>query len=207
MKPKIFIYFFIYFFAISAQAQDVESNKQEQNKFKNNFNINYGLLSNQQFLFLLSSVYQSAFSNINEDNYDQRIKSIGSIGLKYDYQINKTFLVGMQYNNNYIKSKLNYKNPLYSSLVIKSKVNFLGINSSAKYFHKNQLHLYSGVALGVGIYSGKEIKDSHIEKYRGTRFAWHANLFGLRYGDRVGGFVELGVGYKGIMNVGVVGSF
>lgn len=91
MKPKIFIYFFIYFFAISAQAQDVESNKQEQNKFKNNFNINYGLLSNQQFLFLLSSVYQSAFSNINEDNYDQRIKSIGSIGLKYDYQINKTF--------------------------------------------------------------------------------------------------------------------
>ena len=191
MKPKIFIYFFIYFFAISAQAQDVESNKQEQNKFKNNFNINYGLLSNQQFLFLLSSVYQSAFSN----------------GLKYDYQINKTFLVGMDYNNTYIKSTFNSKNPLYSSFVIKSKVNFLGINSSAKYFHKNQLHLYSGVALGVGIYSGKEIKDSHIEKYRGTRFAWHANLFGLRYGDRVGGFVELGVGYKGIMNVGVVGSF
>ena len=123
MKPKIFIYFFIYFFAISAQAQDVESNKQEQNKFKNNFNINYGLLSNQQFLFLLSSVYQSAFSNINEDNYDQRIKSIGSIGLKYDYQINKTFLVGMDYNNTYIKSTFNSKNPLYSSFVIKSKVN------------------------------------------------------------------------------------
>ena len=78
-----------------------------------------------------------------------------------------------------------------------------------RYVNKGSFQMYSG--LGLGITYGQEQFNAIAEgATSGDRSmilpGYQANLIGVRFGKRLAGYLELGFGYKGIMNVGIAYS-
>ncbi len=71
-------------------------------------------------------------------------------------------------------------------------------------FSKNSFQAYEGVAAGVSYYNER---DSYADKttslLSGYKFNGQLTLAGIRFGRALGGFVELGFGYKGLINGGI----
>ncbi|UCF06584.1 MAG: hypothetical protein JSV33_06030 [bacterium] len=64
--------------------------------------------------------------------------------------------------------------------------------------------MYSGAALGISFSTERaENDESQGENY----FAFQVNAVGLRVGERVAGFLELGLGFNGIVCAGMTGTF
>ncbi len=69
--------------------------------------------------------------------------------------------------------------------------------------------LYSGLGLGASFYKSEGRSSSHEEVFtnRRTFFSFQVMPIGVRFGRAVGAHMELGFGYKGLINVGVSGRF
>jgi len=66
-----------------------------------------------------------------------------------------------------------------------------------------RVRLYGGVAYGVSILSDTR-KNSGISDESGLKpWAFQATPFGMRVGRQFAGFIEIGVGYKGIVHGGI----
>jgi len=77
------------------------------------------------------------------------------------------------------------------------------------YFNRRLISLYSGLEIGGFIWNTNVLNNDNI-KDRSTQgfVAFQVNAFGLRVGnDRIGGFVEVGVGNNGIINTGLSVKF
>ena len=69
------------------------------------------------------------------------------------------------------------------------------------YFHKGITDLYSGLSFGAKLMMETTKHDGTIAVTAGPAFQLTA--LGVRFGKRVYGTVELGYGYKGLLNVGI----
>lgn len=71
------------------------------------------------------------------------------------------------------------------------------------YVMKQKFSVYSGVEMGVrfNTYSGK------TEQINRQQFAYHITGLGIRYGETVAGFTEIGFGAKGWLRTGLAISF
>jgi len=76
--------------------------------------------------------------------------------------------------------------------------------------------LYSSVGLGLTAFSRKVTPeratannpDAEVRRFKFVYPNFHIGLFGVKFGsNRFGGFSELGVGYKGLLNFGLYGRF
>ena len=75
-----------------------------------------------------------------------------------------------------------------------------------RYVNNGFFQMYSGI--GVGLIAGKERFTSEIEGVNSDSRnmslpGYQLNLAGVRFGKRLGVYLELGYGYKGIMNIGI----
>ncbi len=75
------------------------------------------------------------------------------------------------------------------------------------YFNRKLVQLYSGVQLGVFIYNQKYTDYKSEVKHKEINFAFQVDAFGVRVGKKIGGFIELGFGFGGIVKVGISGRF
>src|SRR5690606_2082209 len=78
----------------------------------------------------------------------------------------------------------------------KEHIPILGIMAEGKYNYlmKNKWRLYSAGMAGVGIGTSGE---------GNVGFAFHVDAIGFSYGNKVSPFLNLGLGFKGLVNVGV----
>ena len=64
--------------------------------------------------------------------------------------------------------------------------------------------MYSGIGLGYAFMKDKYTTDDGSDEIKNSgEFAFHINAFGVRFGKNIGGYVEVGYGYKGLVNLGV----
>jgi hypothetical protein len=72
------------------------------------------------------------------------------------------------------------------------------------YLPENIVQLYSGISLGFA-YATAHATSNYTKPYDdgGTTMAYHVNVLGIRVGNKIGGFLELGLGYNGIINAGM----
>lgn len=111
--------------------------------------------------------------------------------LAYKYRACKWFWVGATVTYTAFAS-IDYANDVQKSLhyiTIAPEVRF-------SYLNKRVVTLYSGLNLGVGIRCGE------IGEFMPVGITWHANLFGVEVGTRWYGYMELGIGNKGIVSAG-----
>lgn len=66
------------------------------------------------------------------------------------------------------------------------------------YLSNKRFKLYSGINAGIAVIDEKEDNNSTLS----ATFAFHVNLIGVRVGRKLGAFCDLGVGYRGTVNLG-----
>jgi hypothetical protein len=69
------------------------------------------------------------------------------------------------------------------------------------------LQLYSGAGFGVKVRSGTYVDGAATDTETKAMPAFHLNAIGLRVGQKVAFFAELGIGYKGILAIGLNAQF
>ena len=71
------------------------------------------------------------------------------------------------------------------------------------YVRKPSFQMYSGLAFGYAFQDIHYIPIEGEEEVENPgKMAFHINAIGFRFGKSVGGFLELGYGYKGVINFG-----
>lgn len=139
------------------------------------------------------------------------ITSPGMFSVGYRYQIDR-FRVGADVAYFLMDSKLKMKGEATNSLRDKSNSFLLLPTGEFQYFKSGIVELYGSASAGVMYTSAKytaltdagEAFAKKTPSFNDVTFAFQANPIALRLGtERVGGFVEAGIGYKGFLNFGV----
>lgn len=80
----------------------------------------------------------------------------------------------------------------------------VGFGTEYHYVHAEWFQMYSGLSIAYSSESEKYTgATSGIDDASRSFFNFHVNAVGLRLGKALGANLELGVGYKGIVNLGV----
>lgn len=136
-------------------------------------------------------------------------KSSMVYGLGYRYAINR-FRVGADLGFAQSSSKLAFAGEKTPS-VKERELNFLVLPTAEFVYYKRGLvELYGGASAGVNMIRHKESAlteagKSQVQKVSlSTNFAYQVNPIALRVGnERIGGFLEAGLGHKGFLTAGV----
>ncbi|MDR1115780.1 MAG: hypothetical protein LBL33_06505 [Tannerella sp.] len=134
--------------------------------------------------------------------------SYGSAHLGYKYLCNKTFAIGGFAAYDYAKSK-GVSDGKETGKFYKTHYTF-AVEAELTYLSKGNFNMYGLAGIGETFYhlkykdnSDKNKNDSNMNPYT----AFQITPVGLRYGRNAGAFVELGFGYRGILNAGVFARF
>lgn len=153
----------------------------------------------------LTDAFSSSFS-------DYKIKRTGEspmplvYGLGYRYHVTPRFNVGLDLG--YMQFKADYELKKEGDVQEGTrKTNFVLILPSAEYAYmsKRKVRLYGNASAGVTTLSGTSsvgAAANNDKDYSSTVFAFQINPIGVRYGERFGGFAELGFGFKGFLSLG-----
>lgn len=130
-------------------------------------------------------------------------------GLGYRYSLGR-FRVGTDLGFSKSNSKMILAGETNPSLK-ESNLNFLVLPAAEfVYFKRGLVELYGTAAAGVNLSRHKETaltdagKKAVAKADLSTSFAYQVNPIALRVGnDRIGGFVEAGLGHKGFVTAGI----
>jgi hypothetical protein len=86
--------------------------------------------------------------------------------------------------------------------------NYVGaVEVEVRWLTRRALTLYSGAGFGVKVRRGTYMDGLDADTETKVLPAFHLNAVGLRLGRKVAFFAELGIGYKGLLAVGLNGQF
>ena len=73
-----------------------------------------------------------------------------------------------------------------------------------KYVNKPSFQMYSGLAFGYAFQKAQYLPVEGEEDFEDAgQLAFHISALGFRFGKKIGGFAEIGYGYKGVVNFGL----
>jgi len=213
MKKNLLLCCFALFSVSYIFAQDVENTEKKTFQFpKNEFHISWGdpfYTSTMMYYFYDYFYYDqhlSQFDWFQPTAIENKKYAIGSFTLSYFYRlkkwlwlggtVNTTSTVGGECFDVLTKEPLPYPNETY-----------LGFAPAIRfsYFNREYVTLYSGLAVSFGC-AFTTIKDpvKNTKTVR-TRLGVQPQFtfFGVSFGNKVFGNIELGIGYKGFGSVGL----
>lgn len=167
----------------------------------------YGMLSTNKMLNHYTEIIPE-LTHSGKISYDNK-RSTGVYALSYRYKVlpRMWFGVGMAYEQ--VNKTYTYKNE--STVSMRGHNRFFAIAADLQYTYlqvpSGIVSLYGGVSAGAGILRqrlGGEIDDTDSV----TRLAYQVSPLGLTVGlPWIGAFAELGVGYKGLVQLGAYVRF
>lgn len=125
-------------------------------------------------------------------------KSAGMFHLGYRIQINDRISIGGDVTFMHIKRTIEFIRQNSTQIEKEEKnSNLFGILPTLEvaYLKRSVVTLYGSAAGGIGITATKDGGQT-------SDFAFQVNPIGIKVGKRVGGFAEVGFGYKGIVSLG-----
>lgn len=129
-------------------------------------------------------------SGMRADNF----KFSGAAGLGYNFFFTPSLSLGVYGGISYSSAEVyNSDRWLYRSEVTSYTFQIAG---TWTYWEKRAMECSSAVYLGISYLDESHDRDS-------IKFAYHITAFRFRYGETIGGFAELGFGYRGLVNVGL----
>lgn len=125
----------------------------------------------------------------------------GAILLGYRYSVGDKLTIGFDGSYTKLKDVLKFDGKEVGNLdkYFYTIAPYIAYN----YVKKGNLSMYSGIGLGYAFVKDAYTTDDGDEIENIGEFAFHLNAFGVRYGKNIGGYVEVGYGYKGIVNLGI----
>ncbi|GAA3942886.1 hypothetical protein [Hymenobacter algoricola] len=127
---------------------------------------------------------------------------VGPVGFGYRYFLGKTVALGAEVHytkvtNTYSSGFIfNQGETIHHYTTLLPRIDFT-------YVRGQKYQVYSGLGVGVSLeHATFENADD-----RRARLAWQLTAVGVRVGQAIGGFTEVGVGYNGLVRVGISGKF
>lgn len=199
MAKKIFIVLAISILGMTAVAQEMVPLR------KNELVISYGVYSIPDISFEFG-IFDKVFINdvFSKDSvrFDD-VSSSGSISAGYHRYLGKIVAIGLSATINAISHSIEFDQgtSFRSSatvITVMPAINF-------HYIRTNLFSVYGGGSAGVAAwiyttdYTDNSLNTSGIK----WTFAYQLTLIGMRVGKDVGGFLEMGCGYQGMVKAGL----
>jgi hypothetical protein len=140
------------------------------------------------------------------DISDQSTSTTPPISLGYHYFVSGGFAIGLSGGVQTLSGKDNCNCNTSTPDPYSYQLTAVTVAADFKWLYasRNDLQVYGGVALGVTRYSER---DHYLDKPDVTVTGYQLNgqftALGVRYGKALGGFVELGYGYRGLVCAGI----
>ena len=197
---KKLLFFVLIFFAVaSMQAQSFDHHY---------FSLSYGVISPDRFYPFSSSTLDDQLPDDRyvRDNYS----SMGNVFLTYRYiSLNEYLMWGGTVGYGTTSSDVFYM--AVNQGTIDRQFITGAFELQFRYVNDGPFQMYSGLGLGVtyGMEHFTASDDSGINSGDRSMIlpGYQVNVVGVRFGNRLAGYLELGFGYKGIMNVGLSYTF
>ena len=194
---KFLLLVFITFLGLNLKAQSFDHHE---------FSLSYGVLTPDRFYTFKSSILDDQLpdSRYIRDNY----KSNGNLFLTYRFVSLNEFLVwGGTVGYGTSSAEVYYLGQKQG--IVERQFISGAFELQYRYVNNGDFQMYSG--LGVGVTAGKEqftAEAAGMNSNNRTMIlpGYQINLAGVRFGKRLGVYLELGYGYKGIMNIGIAYS-
>jgi hypothetical protein len=186
-------------------AQEVEEGEMPMGSTE--INLSYGYITTDQILDFSKNLFVSVASlgelQLNATDYTGGIFLTARRRFTGD-----RFAAGLALGIDNIKGDM--KN---SAGVKKGTYKFNVFTISAEgvihYISKPKFKFYGLLGAGYSFFSTKYDVPGEIlnDNIKGGHFNFQFSPIGLKFGDRFGGFLELGLGYKGLGNIGLFARF
>ncbi len=178
-----------------------------QEKGTNEISIGYGVGSSDQFFDNLVdiSVFAVTIGNLTYDNKVFR----GPLYVNYNYAIKDQLMIG----GTVTYSKIT-RDVFLSKISLGEQINnifTIGLESNYRYISNRSFQMYSGLGLGYSVNFSKSRSNSGKKDSRrgqtNSNLNFHLTGIGLRFGKKIAGYFEIGLGYKGVYNLGISHQF
>lgn len=162
--------------------------------------ISYGIYSVPRLLKGLGSVLVPVLASPYADINEIQLAGSQSIGLGYNYQLNSKYKIGGHFLYENFSETITFSDGQRNRYRTNAYT-FLGRFYQNWINNDMGLKLYTSLSLGVGV-----LIDSD-ETNPNTIFAFHINPVGVQYGKHWSAFVELGLGWQGLLAAGITRQF
>lgn len=184
------------------------SQSYDKSYYRNEISLNYGMPS----MDMINSISSKDLDNYFPDNryISDNFKGSGVVNMVFRRSSRNTkFIWGTSLSYSSFTSDIFYLGT-YEGQLNRSFINW-GVEVHYRYQNLNKIQLYSGAGLGFRYGSEKLTPPAGSEKQGTTgtisQLSYQINALGLRYGNDLGGYIELGYGYKGIILAGISYQF
>lgn len=171
-------------------------------KGRNEVRAGYGVGTSNEFINNLKEM-QTTNSTNNLISGDKTFKGAFQFGYKYSL----TNKVNLGLALTYEWANANAFQNMESIGKLKSNYYTIAAETDYVYFRKEKFTFYSTIGAGVTIYDQKLEMNENNESSNKTNFNFQISPIGIKYGDKIGFFGEIGFGYKGLFNFGIYSSF
>jgi hypothetical protein len=199
MKIKLIIAICICFvFRLPAQKMAAQRS--------NEISASYGTLTNEQLIAAFISVNISIVNGVTGNYTVTNAKGVGAVFLtfKKNSESGRTavgFSAGM---DNTTLDILNSSNIKKGELKMKSFT--IAGEGLVNYILRENFRFYGNLGLGYTFLNFK-YNPSATASAKGGHVNFQVSPLCIKYGKNFGGLLELGIGYKGILNVGLFANF
>lgn len=152
---------------------------------KSEFGVGYGAPSFYSFL------------NVSRNYNVPHSNSSGVLGVNYRYYLTRDVTLGLGFGYENISN--------WGSFVTfapELTVAYLDTRQE-----RTRIKLYGAFSYGISILQDQNVGVGHADETGPKPWAFQATPLGVRLGRQVAGFLEVGFGYKGIVNGGIVARF
>ena len=193
MKKVILLTVTVFLFVASISAQSK----------KHEIDLGVGVLSTNQLVGTLSSVIVSSLPGVKMENH----RYIGAIHLGYKYALMDRFALGPTFTYDRGTSDATLLRIHIGKFT--SRYYSLALEGDFKYVNSDKFKLYSLMGVGATLLDQtyKNNRSDEIRSRNKTFFNFQVTPIGIKYGDELGIFTELGFGYKGILCAGLFCRF
>jgi hypothetical protein len=181
-------------------------NAQEIQPGKNEITLGYGGLTGVEMANSLFSIWPAIGMSIGKDSIKDYTNSFyGLADLEYLRILKPWLRVGVSLSINPISTIIKTKSGReltwnYYVFSVMPRIDFI-------YLRKGIFSMYSGLQGGAALVLWQDKQGSSTITDSGITPAFHVNFFGIRVGKEIGAFMEWGMGFRGVFNVGISGKF
>ena len=170
---------------------------------RHDFSLGYGVLSGDQLADIVTGVLTIVITMGTFAKDDMTFTGVPF--LTYHYSSNSRFGFGAAVGGYSSQGVLLVLGEPVGEF--KERSVFGAVELDYHWVMKPGFQLYSGAGFGIRHRRGTYSDADDTETYNKILPTFHLNALGLRFGRTVGAFLELGVGYKGMLSAGLNAQF
>ena len=203
---RIYTTFFLLLISGMIYAQDAKTSDNATTYPHHEIYAGVGLLNDNQLFSFFGDILGTVFTlgqAVQPNKYSAFTPSIG-----YKYWFNKHVGLGAHFAFDFNSVRVIHRSDIIGNyhnadtVIHKRYFYTMALDATFNYMYRPACQLYGNIGMGITL-----VRFSNNNAEAGLKqfpfFNMHISPFGVRFGKMVGGFVEIGWGYKGFINAGL----